>query len=184
MFFPSGMTQAKIINNYLITEPWPSNQTAVGVGKVMHSNKCFVVVSSIASMETARDCPCVEVFFPACERRRTLFGDHLWRCRAHPMAIRAALRVVNRKSLNRHDNAMHLRWNGVNRVPEPQSNFFFPPWKSKESLPFSLSHVMILVSRTGCDRGRLFVALIRPLIASCGMTVAWPFPSYRCNPNK
>lgn len=111
-------------------------------------------------------------------------GIHLWRCRAHQMEICAVLRVVNRKSLYRHDNAMHLRRNGVNQVPEPHSNIIFSPCKSKESLSFSLSHVMILVSGTGYDRNRGFGALIRPLITRCGMTVAWYFPSFRCNSNQ
>lgn len=54
----------------------------------------------------------------------------------------------------------------------------FPPCKSKESLPFSLSHVMILESGTGYDRNRVFGAAIS------GMAVAWHFPSYRRHPDQ
>lgn len=98
--------------------------------------------------------------------------------------IFAVLQLMNRKSLCRHDNAMHLRRNGVNQVPEPHSNiffcccFFFLPCKSKESLPFSLNHVMIVESGTGYDRNRVFGA------ASSGMAVARHFPCYRRHPDQ
>ncbi|KAK5854935.1 hypothetical protein PBY51_005084 [Eleginops maclovinus] len=38
------------------------------------------------------------------------------------MVICFVLSVVNRKSLYRHDDALHLRRNGVSEVPEPHSN--------------------------------------------------------------
>lgn len=41
------------------------------------------------------------------------------------------------------------------RVPEPQSNIFFRS-KSKESLPFGLSHAIMLEPGTGCGRKSLW----------------------------
>lgn len=87
-----------------------------------------------------------------------LFRDHLWRCRALQMLICAVVKLVNRKSLRRHDDAKHLRRNGVSRVSEPHCNIYFfrlslspPPFffrvKSNESLSFRLESCYDLRSR-------------------------------------
>lgn len=97
-------------------------------------------------------------------------------------AIWGVFRMVTRKSLYCRDNAVYLRRYDVTKSPRLTAIFFLSckkkkKRKEKKSLPFSLSHVMIIVLETGYDRNRVRGATVIPLILSGGMTAAWHFPS-------
>lgn len=176
LFFSPGMTTATLTHDDLINELWSCQQAGVGGGKVMHSwkkTKNLLLATSrpwqLTGIVHVLKCPFLHVNVGGDFSGITCGGFG-----AHQMEICAVLRAVNRKSLYRHDNAVHLRRNGVNTVPEPHSNIFFP-LKSKESFPFSLSHIIVLMSGTGYDRNTVLGALIRPVIASSAMTWAWHF---------